>query len=77
MEAAAACGSEMAISRAGSRLFDMTEELKILFTSEESVLADLLSDEIGGSKVASLPSISQGLNTLNGAKMLLLQLINL
>jgi hypothetical protein len=58
----------MAISRAGSRFYDMTEELKTLFTSEESVLADLLSDEIGGNKVASLHNISQALNTVKRGK---------
>jgi hypothetical protein len=51
--------------RVFSRFCELREELIILFTSEESGLADLLSDETWCNKVAFLAHIFQALNILN------------
>jgi hypothetical protein len=48
-----------------SRFYELRAELIIFFMSEESKLADLLSDETWCNKAAFLPDISQALNTLN------------
>jgi hypothetical protein len=47
-----------------SKFYQLREEITIVFTSEESELADLLSDEIWCNKVAFLADISQALNNL-------------
>jgi hypothetical protein len=48
-----------------SRFWELREEFIIIFTSEESELAHLLSDENCCNKVDFLADISQALNTLN------------
>jgi hypothetical protein len=57
------------LSRGGgilSRFYELREELVFfIFTSEESGLADLLSDETWSNKVAFPADISQAVNTLN------------
>jgi hypothetical protein len=60
-------GSEVAISRAGAINVLWTEGigLIIFFTSEETELADLLSDETWCNKVAFRADISQALNSLS------------
>jgi hypothetical protein len=47
-----------------SRFCGLREDFIILFMSEESELADLLSDETWCNKFAFLADISQALNTL-------------
>ncbi|XP_063785805.1 zinc finger BED domain-containing protein 5-like [Pseudophryne corroboree] len=48
-----------------SRFYELREELIIFFTSENSEMADRLSDETWCNKVAFLADICQALNTLN------------
>jgi hypothetical protein len=48
-----------------SRFYELRDKLMIFFISEESELANLLSDETWCNKVAFLADISQALNTLN------------
>jgi hypothetical protein len=48
-----------------SRFCELREELIIIFMSEESELAHLLSDETWSTKVAFLADIPQALNTRN------------
>jgi hypothetical protein len=48
-----------------SRFCELREELIIIFLSEETELADLLSDETWCNKVAFLTDISHTFNTLD------------
>jgi hypothetical protein len=50
-----------------SRFCELEKELIFFFTSEESKLADLLSDETWCNKVAFLTGNFQVLNTLNNS----------
>ena len=48
-----------------SRFYELREELRLFLISEESELADLISNEIWCNKVAFLADVFQALNTLN------------